>query len=576
MKKYLSIIALAALTLTGCDESLLEIPQKGVISTETFYKTDADAESALVTMYADALANFTFMPEVTGYNTSPVTSMLNYLGDDIVTAGQNKADNVAECEYHTFRYATNCQFVDGGYKAYYRAIHKANLLINNFEVDGATLTPVQKRCIAEARAFRAYCHLMLGICWGTPPIVETVLTGADQPANSKSQADVMQWVANEIDKALPDLEERKSPTDLEGAVKVTKGFANAVKGKALVWKGDYAAAKVALKAVIDSKKYELISTDRMEEILHYSGTANEEVVMELSYVWDDMIDGWTAYQRQSGNQPILWNWRWDKMEPSNDPRLMCNGWGEITPSELFINTLIAHDGMDSPRRKAWVKTYDEVLYDFSYPSDGDAFTPGKTDAKSADAGRGIRAADGLYGSVGYFMWKRNVHADDDNNTAAQAKWGFPLMRYPEVLLLYAECCAQTGDADGLKVLNQIQDRAGSAHRSTACTLAEVQEEKMIECWLEGLRFWDLVRWNKTETLEKQGASFPNFCDAMFTKGEPVHRGYIERGEEDWCTKQYGAAVGFKKGQHELLPFPYTEMVLNRSLVQNPGWQKEAE
>lgn len=82
--------------------------------------------------------------------------------------------------------------------------------------------------------------------------------GVDRPTNAESQEAVMQWVADEIDLAPPHLEERESPSDYEGAVKITKGFALAVKGKALLWKRDYAGARDALKQVINSGKYELL------------------------------------------------------------------------------------------------------------------------------------------------------------------------------------------------------------------------------------------------------------------------------------------------------------------------------
>ena len=48
MKKILLYLAGAAATLSlvGC-EGLLDIPQKGVVSIDDFYKTDEDAQSAL-------------------------------------------------------------------------------------------------------------------------------------------------------------------------------------------------------------------------------------------------------------------------------------------------------------------------------------------------------------------------------------------------------------------------------------------------------------------------------------------------------------------------------------------------
>ena len=57
--KKIAIISLACtaalMTLASCDQSLLDIPQKGVVAYESFYKTDEDAESALVSAYANVV-----------------------------------------------------------------------------------------------------------------------------------------------------------------------------------------------------------------------------------------------------------------------------------------------------------------------------------------------------------------------------------------------------------------------------------------------------------------------------------------------------------------------------------------
>ena len=59
MKKYIILglsVALAAFTTTSCNQDLLNIQQKGVIAYEDFYKTDADAQSALTAVYDEFIA----------------------------------------------------------------------------------------------------------------------------------------------------------------------------------------------------------------------------------------------------------------------------------------------------------------------------------------------------------------------------------------------------------------------------------------------------------------------------------------------------------------------------------------
>ena len=53
MKKYILLLCIGAFAFTACDQNELDIAQKGVLTTETFYKTDADAQAALVGVYFD-------------------------------------------------------------------------------------------------------------------------------------------------------------------------------------------------------------------------------------------------------------------------------------------------------------------------------------------------------------------------------------------------------------------------------------------------------------------------------------------------------------------------------------------
>ena len=51
-----------------------------------------------------------------------------------------------------------------------------------------------------------------------------------------------------------------------------------------------------------------------------------------------------------------------------------DGWGGVNPSASFSEALIANDGMDSYRRKAWILTYDDMIYNMPYDDDADVNT----------------------------------------------------------------------------------------------------------------------------------------------------------------------------------------------------------
>ena len=568
MKKILIALTVlsAALVFTGC-EKRLDIPRKGVVDFTSFYQTDEDAESALVAAYYTAGRFFSnTMWTTAGWNDCPFLSMWEYATDEIYVAGSDKTDGQSGNEIQAFRMDYNNSLIAGTYECYYMIIKAANDVIDHFDGELAD-TPVKKRCVAEARIIRAQAQLLLALGWGTAPIVEANLTGSDKPANAESQDAVLQWVADECDKAIPDLTSKSSVNDKKGAVKVTKEFAYALKGKALISKHDYAGAKTALKKVIDSKLYALVPGDKMATLNHHSGRATSEAVFELNFDW---FAGMNSYGRTQPNFRWLWSWRSDHMNPPTGPNteFVEGGWGWVNPSQKFVDKILAYDGADSYRRNAWIKSYDEVLYEMPYASDSQC--PTKAD-KEADKNRGITDA-GIYGNVGWFMWKRLYRSEDrvmeDGNVG---NWNLTLMRYPEVLLLYAEACAQTGDdGSGLAALKLVNERAGSKTPVTKCDMETVKTEKLLEMWLDGTRFQDLVRWgDAAKELADNGKYYPSYYDALSKLGEAKHRGYVDASDADWCAKIY--SVGFKAGKNELFPFPFNEMQLNPNLVQNPGY-----
>ena len=552
-------VACAAVAFTGC-ESLLDIPQKGVISIDDFYKTDEHAESALVNVYYNAgrfLSNT--MGTEAGWNECPLINPFEYASDDMFCAGENKADGVEGNQIAAFWYDDTNPVITGSYHCYYMIINACNQVLDHFAESADT--QVKKRCVAEARVMRAYMHLMLAMGWNNPPLVDHVLDGGDRPANCESQAFLLGWIADECDKALGDLDERKAATDKDGAVKITKGFCNAVKAKALMFKGDYAAAMTPLKAIISSGKYELVPSDKMSSLYHKSGDGSSEAIFELNLVYDATVDGF--YQRTQPNFKMLWGWRSSRIKLPDGAGTELPGegpWGWCNPSKKFVDAIIANDGVNSARRKAWIKSYEEILYEMPYSNDATVAD------KKKDPNRGIFDAAGVYGNVGYFMWKR-LYRNEDRTPDANVEWNMLVMRYAEVLLMYAECCAQTGSelTEGLKALNEVQKRAQAKHISTECTLAEVKNEKFLECWLEGSRFPDLVRWGDAEKeLADNGKYLPNYCDAMFSKGEAEHRGYIDESDATWCTTTH-PGMGFQKDKHSYFPIPFAEKNVNPNI-----------
>lgn len=550
MKKIIYPLLGVAFLFSACEDRL-NIEQKGVIPYESFYQTDDDAENAANNLYQSFCLNIAGNEGI--YVALPV--LFNEAGDDMLAAGQMYGDNDFAAQINEFRYDSQNEVIKNTYWGLYGVIYDCNLILDNFE----PTSTIKKRVCAEARTLRAWSHLMLAIGWNCPPLVDHVLSIEDKPGNYEGGHEaLLEWCATEAESAVADLDERESPDDMVGASKVTKGFALTVAGKARLFKGDYAGAKANLKQVIDSKKYELVPTERWANLFHASGDLCEEMIFQANCLDNAAVGDWdNKIQRTSWMWIQFWNWRTDKLA-SKPSFIGTDGWGGHSIRADFAERMLANDG-DSPRRKATFLTGDEFLYEMKWSGAEDLT---REQLETSDQ-IGIKDPTGLYGFAGYFAHKF-VPWQEDNEKGWYGFKNLTIFRYAEVLLMYAEACAQTNDSDGLQYLQAIQERAGSAHVSTELTLDEVKNEKAYEMWLEGVRFPDMVRWGDTDGVVNNGKDIPSTMDAFFSKGEPKHRLYVEYSNPN------KGQTGFVKGKHEYFAFPFAVTSINPNIKQNPS------
>ena len=128
MKKiFIPIFCAVALIASSC-EGKLEIPQKGVVSYDSYYASDADCEAALANMYANYIGNVAATEGID----NPEQVILNYSADDILAAGGGQNDHMPFRTFCEFRYDDANTTLKQAYQRYYYAIYHANLVISNF------------------------------------------------------------------------------------------------------------------------------------------------------------------------------------------------------------------------------------------------------------------------------------------------------------------------------------------------------------------------------------------------------------------------------------------------------------
>lgn len=253
------------------------------------------------------------------------------------------------------------------------------------------------------------------------------------------------------------------------------------------------------------------------------------------------------------------------------------GYNETYSSKDFYNFMVARGEKGKPRQMGSVWSIDDAVQMFITLS-GDEYKnspnyegnmmkaleeKGYTEKQAANmllwgnyVSPSVNSCEGYFPAKQY-MWHSDMYtATSDKDLYSKAN--YPGMRYAEVLLLYAEAALGTSSENtGLTALNEVRQRAGLSSLGTY-TLQNLKDEKRAELFYEGERFFDVIRW---------GDAAANFANV----GKYA---YVLNGNTDNTTTLLSEPVEGWTGwqlKYSLIPFPYSEMQLNKNLVQNPGW-----
>ena len=563
---------------TSCSEDLLEIEQKATNSTDSFYKTDADAKSAVTAMYA------TFAEEISGNEGiwNAYIMGLNYASDDVFPAGGDIADHSGFRECGEFRYDTSFGPVSALYNHIYKSIYSANLVINYFGGDKAD-SQVKKEAVAQARVMRAWAHMLAAQVYYQPPIVDHLIVD-DKPTNAESQKAIFDFCIKECEEAMSDIPERNGQSDQEGAWYATKGFAQFVAGKSALFAGDNAKAASLLKPLVESSNYALVPGDRFRDLFHVEGDGCEEKIFEINFSANSAAStgaGW-AYGNKRGRWMVanVLNWRGDDIVGGGMNPQICavGGWGGGSINHEFAHKMLANDG-DSYRRKATFLTSDEFFYDATlcpWTNDVEAGGTLSTRAeKEFDPNRGIKKDAGSFSRSDVMEVKMMMHPNDcDPNKVAGDNCNntnLCLARLGEAYLLYAEACLASGNtAEALKYVNKIQQRAGSKTISSSVDLQTIQDEKQYELWFEGCRWFDIVRWGiAKQCWDKVLDNVPYQFDEYWTSGGTKPHKLVYEVRHPY--KEANITLSFTEGKNEYWPIPQTVIEVNDQMHQVRGW-----
>lgn len=424
----------------------------------------------------------------------------------------------------------------------------------------------------EARVLRAYYFFELARRYGDIAMPLSVLTIEEANTIGKTPfGEVIAFIVKECDECAANLPETYQGLPNNEHGRTTKGFAMALKTKALLyaasplhnpsndpelWKK---AAKAALD-VIDLGVYKLdpagvFNKTTSDELIlaRMNGTANGSYelynfplrftfgartaafVAAGNYPSQNLVD---AFETRNGYAVTLGPDGWICDDPDFDPQDPYAG-----RDPRFARTILA-DGMTFKGEK--IATY----------------AGGADDVSTALGGS----------ATGYFVRKfivEEANFDPSVTGASARQHHWVIYRYAETLLSYAEAMVNAfgsgSYSDGtytltaLDALNQVRANASMpavADAPAAQLLERIRNEWRVEFAFEDHRFWDVRRWKIGADTQTRlyGVSIGRAAD-----GTKVYRQRLVENRI-WRENMY------------LFPIPQSELFKNNALYpQNPGW-----
>ncbi|MBC9797151.1 RagB/SusD family nutrient uptake outer membrane protein [Sinomicrobium weinanense] len=558
------ITALLLFLLAGlgaCDDALDKLPLDAP-SDETFYTNETELEMAVTGAYRSLY----WVSDVPFPVLLDNTTDLGFLRSDFssMQTFSRGAHSPAEPGFSDV------------WEKMYTGIGRCNNLLNNMEKAREVVSDdTYRRIEAEALFLRAYYYSWLLQLYGDVPFMEEVPAAIEDAYIPKTpRTEIVQRLLEDLDKVAEILPENWGDSD-EG--RATKGAALTLKARIALYDGLFGEAAEAAFQVMNSGTYKLHPD--YGELFTYAGVRVEEVIFDLPFQLGFMT---TRLPLQLG--------------PRNT-----GSWSQIVPSQFMVDSYECADGNPidrsslydpaqpfenrDPRLDASLVRPQSVFagYVFETHPDSTETTYFKDGVATRVANQDVRNAFATF--TGY-LWRKYAAPEDMPQNAHTSGLSFILMRYAEVLLIYAEAKTELGQADAtvLDAVNQVRARAygvdvGDTGNYPAVTTTNqdelrtiIRRERKVELANEGFRLTDIRRWKIAEHVmpgifagRPRGAySNMTFVPEIDRYGHPNYN-----GSQD-LYRSVDQRI-FNPGRDYLWPIPQKDMDVNPALEQNPGY-----
>lgn len=435
---------------------------------------------------------YNYLRTSAGFSTLPWLDFHSIRDDDAQKGSDASDGREVVAEFDTYQYSKDDWAPNEYWNNHFSMINLAN---NALQIADSTKVTdaASKRNIGEALFFRAYAYFELVKTYGEVPLINFKIYNPNDAIRPKSTVvRLYAFIDSNLTAAaqlLPLLAEEYGP-GFKG--RVTRGSANALWAQTYLYRQNWSRVVGLCNEIINSNVYSLPPfVDIWKDGIEGAGKNGPESIFEMN--------AWVGANGQS-NEKVRNGTDFGTSQnvrqngATNEWNL---GWGWNTPTD---NLEAAWDNNDPRKRQT-------LLYS------------GQSDGGPAQGGYGATLPaytnpDGT-GGLAQKYWNKKVYSDPAMRAYTgyirangAAPWiNHRIIRYADVILMLAEAANEMNDGPTAEAnLEKIRNRASGflgagrtivpkiTYANQAQMRTAIKNERRFEFAMEGLRFYDLVRW----------------------------------------------------------------------------------
>lgn len=489
MKINILALGVAALTMTGCSESFLDTTSKTELNSTSFYKTEVQAEYAVVGCYDG------YQRTVSNGSWPSLFQAVETMSDDCLGGGgpDDRSDRLMD-RFDRSYMPDQIDLFNGLWDDYYKAINRCNLLLASLDNIGWTSEEARKVVESETRAIRGLEYFDLVRMFERVPLL-TVSTTEVVPQSEPDA--VYEQIVADLKFAADNMPEEQYADKSNNLGRITKYAAAAMLARVyLFYDGVYN----------DNKGGAMPGGLTKEQALQYC----EEVIKSQRYSLEPEFKNlWPAASTEASTKTegrkstyvedsneIVWVVKFNNDQNWNN--------SNINGNKFIINLGLRNVTSFAPYGNGWgacpVTPYANSLF-----RSGDSrSTATVIDCAAIGAYKEQITTDCMdYTGLVNKKYCPLIFTDgtsmpaaettvDGGNMQTNQDQNWILIRYADVLLMAAEL----GSANAIQYFNQVRDRAygaGVHDITSAPTREQIWNERRLEFMGEGVRYFDLRR-----------------------------------------------------------------------------------